>query len=289
MTRRQALERARELLTRHNIEDAALEAEVLLCHTLKINRVQLLTEPECELKKQHEDTFKTFVKRRIKGEPSAYITGRREFFGLEFFVDKRVLIPRPETELLVEQVIAQAGKHRRPLIVDVGTGCGAIAVSLAKHLPQAEIYAVDISKAALKVAAYNCLKHKVESQVKLLRGDLLETVPTKVDIIVANLPYVLTAEVPQVNTSGFEPHLALDGGADGMDVIKGLCLQAKDRLRSAGCLLLEIGLGQDKIAAHVFQELFPFADVDLIPDLSSIPRAVCVTLPMLTQGAQSQA
>ena len=110
MTRRQALEQARELLTRHNIEDAALEAEVLLCHTLKINRVQLLTEPECEMKKQHEDTFKTFVKRRIKGEPSAYITGRREFFGLEFFVDKRVLIPRPETELLVEQVIAQCGK-----------------------------------------------------------------------------------------------------------------------------------------------------------------------------------
>ena len=177
-----------------------------------------------------------------------------------------------------------AGKYQNPVIVDVGTGCGAIAVSLAKHLPHAEIYAVDISKAALKVAGRNCLKHQVVDKVKLLRGDLLEPVPTIVDIIVANLPYVLTAEVPQVNTSGFEPHLALDGGADGMDVIKRLCLQAKDRLRPAGCLLLEIGLGQDKIAAHILQELFPSADVDFIPDLSSITRAVCVTLPMLTQG-----
>ena len=289
MTRQQALERARELLTRHHIEDAALEAEVLLCHTLKIDRAQLRTEPECELNKRHEDTFKTFVKRRIKGEPNAYITAHREFYGLDFYVDKNVLIPRPETELLVEQAIAQAGKHRHPVIVDVGTGCGAIAVSLAKHLPQVEIYAVDISKAALKVAARNCLKHQVVDKVTLLRGDLLEPVPTKVDIIVANLPYVLTAEVPQVNTSGFEPHLALDGGADGMDVIKRLCLHAKDRLRPAGCLLLEIGLGQDKIAVAVLQELFPPASVEFMPDLGGIKRVICLTLPVLTPGIGIQA
>ena len=269
----------RELLARHKIEDAALEAELLLRHTLKIDRAQLFTEPDSRLKKRQEDTYRTFIKRRIKGEPSAYITGHREFFGLDFFVDKRVLIPRPETELLVEQAIARAGNYQSPVIVDVGTGCGAIAVSLALHIPHAEIYAVDISKAALKVATRNCLKHGVGDRVKLLVGDLLEPIPMLVDIIVANLPYVLTAEVPQVNTSGFEPRLALDGGTDGMDVIKRLCLQAQDRLRPAGCLLLEIGMGQSKIASGILQGFFPAASIEFISDLSDIRRVVCLTLP----------
>ena len=279
MTRQQALARARELLDRHKIEDSSLEAEILLRHTLKIDRTRLFTELDSPLKKRQEDTYRTFIKRRSKGEPSAYITGHREFFRLDFFVDKRVLIPRPETELLVEQAIAQAGNYRRPVIVDVGTGCGAIAVSLALHIPHAEIYAVDISKAALKVATRNCLKHGVGDSVKLLVGDLLESAPTLVDIIVANLPYVLTAEVPQVNTYSFEPRLALDGGMDGMDVIKRLCLQAHDKLQPAGCLLLEIGMAQSKIASVVLQEFFPAASVEFVPDLSGIRRVVCVTLP----------
>ena len=279
MTRWQALARARKLLDRHKIEDSSLEAEVLLCHALKIDRAQLFTEPECELKKRHEDTYKTFIKRRIKGEPSAYITGHREFFGLDFFVDKRVLIPRPETELLVEQAIVRAGNYTSPVIVDVGTGCGAIAVSLALHIPRAEIYAVDISKAALKVAARNCLKHRVGDRVKILVGDLLEPAPMLVDIIVANLPYVLTAEVPQVNTAGFEPRLALDGGVDGMDVIKRLSLHAQDRLWPAGCILLEIGMGQSKIVSCILHEFFPAARVEFVPDLSNISRVVCLTLP----------
>jgi release factor glutamine methyltransferase len=280
MTRQQALARARELLDRHKIEDSSLEAEILLKHTLKIDRTQLFTEIDSPLKKRQEDTYRTFIKRRIKGEPSAYITGHREFFGLDFLVDKRVLIPRPETEILVEQAIARAGNYRGPIIVDVGTGCGAIAVSLALHLPHAEIHAVDISKAALKVATRNCLKHGVEDRVKLLVGDLLEPVPITVDIIVANLPYVLTAEVPQVNTSGFEPPLALDGGVDGMDMIKRLCLQAHDKLRPAGCLLLEIGMGQSKIVSGVLREFFPAASVEFVSDLSDITRVVCMTLPV---------
>jgi len=278
MTRQQALERARELLSRHNIEDASLEAEVLLCHTLKISRAELLSEPEAELKKRHEDTFKTFVKRRIKGEPHAYITAHREFYGLDFFVDKSVLIPRPETELLVEQVIKQAKFRLHPLIVDVGTGSGAIAVSLAKHLLHAEIIGIDISKAALKIAERNCEKHKVGDRVKLLRGDLLEPAPPVVDIIVANLPYVLTEEVPQVNTAGFEPSLALDGGPDGLDVVKRLCQQAKDRLHPGGCLLLEIGLGQSKKTADMARDLFPSAKIEIIPDLAGIERVVVTTI-----------
>lgn len=279
MTRRQALERATELLTRHKIEDAALEAEVFMAHVLKITRTQLLTEPDIELKKRQEDTFKTFVKRRIKGEPNAYITGHREFYGLDFLVDKRVLIPRPETEILVEQAILRAKNYANPVIADVGTGSGAIAVSLAKCLPQAEIYAVDISKAALKAAARNSLQHGVLHRVKFVQGDLLEPIPVSVDIIVANLPYVITDEVPKVNTAGFEPAQALDGGADGLDVIKRLCRQAKDKLNVNGCLLLETGLGQSRAVAELLKELFPSSKIEVINDLSGIERVVCATLP----------
>ena len=279
MTRQQALERARELLIRHKIEDAALEAELLLRHTLKIDRAQLYTEPDCELKSKQADTYKTFVKRRIKGEPSAYITGHRQFFGLDFIVDKRVLIPRPETELLVEQAIKHAKNYQNPVIIDVGTGSGAIAVSLAVNLPRAEIYAVDVSKAALKVAGRNCLKHQVGDRVNLLRGDLLTPAPPLADIIVANLPYVLTAEVPEVNTSGFEPRLALDGGPDGLETIKELCLQAGDKLRPGGCLLLELGMGQSPVVSQILRQLYPLAAIEILSDLAGIERVVCLTLP----------
>lgn len=279
MTRQSALERAREQLARHKIEDAALEAELLLRHTLKIDRAQLYTEPDCELKSKHADTYKTFIKRRIKGEPSAYITGHREFYGLDFFVDKRVLIPRPETEILVEQAITHAKTFPNPVIVDVGTGSGAIAVSLAKNLPRAEIFAIDISKAALKVATRNCIEHKVDDRVKLLQGDLLEPAPLLVDIIVANLPYVLTEEVLKVNTSGFEPRLALDGGADGLETIKNLCLQAKDRLRPNGCMLLEIGMGQSRVVSDILKEIYPAATIEIVPDLSGIERVIYLALP----------
>ena len=279
MTRRQALERAREHLARHKIEDAALEAEVFLCHILKITRTQLLTEPDIELKKRQEDTFKTFVKRRVKGEPNAYITGHREFYGLDFIVDKRVLIPRPETEILVEQAIKHAKNFLNPVIVDVGTGSGAIAISLAKNLPTAEIYAVDISKAALKAAARNCMQHGVKDRVKLAQGDLLAPATETVDIIVANLPYVLTEEVAKVNTHGFEPQLALDGGMDGMDVIKKLCVQAKSKLNKSGYLLLEIGMGQSQSILDILQELSPEIKIEFTSDLSGIERVVCATLP----------
>jgi release factor glutamine methyltransferase len=278
VTRRQALARARELLTRHKIEDAALEAELLLRYTLKINRAQLYTEPDSELKQRHTDTYKTFIKRRIKGEPSAYITGHREFFGLDFYVDKRVLIPRPETELLVEQAITRAKNYQKPVIVDVGTGSGAIAVSVAKNIPNAEIYATDISKAALKAASRNCRKHEVEDRVKPVQGDLLEPAPVLVDIIIANLPYVVTEEVVKMNTTGFEPRLALDGGTDGMDTITRLCQQARERLCPGGCMMLEIGMGQSKRVSDILREIYPAAKIEILVDLSGIDRVVCLTL-----------
>jgi release factor glutamine methyltransferase len=131
----------------------------------------------------------------------------------------------------------------------------------------------------LKVAGRNCLAHGVEDRVQLLRGDLLEFVPAQVDIIVANLPYVITDEVARVNTAGFEPRLALDGGADGMNVVTRLCVQAKEQLHPGGFLLLEIGLGQNQRTSDILQELYPVANIEIMSDLSGIARVVCLTLP----------
>lgn len=216
MTLKQALRRARDILVESNIDDAPLEGELLLRHTLKIDRVQLYLELDKELTPQQEQTFRGLLERRLNGEPSAYITGRREFYGLDFNVSPAVLIPRPESELLVETALAIA--KNRPLftIDDVGTGSGAIAISLALELPQTVIYATDISAAALKVARLNCRKHGVSDRVRLLEGNLLEPLPEPVDLIVANMPYVRKSELnPQS-----EPPLALDGGANGTESIE---------------------------------------------------------------------
>jgi release factor glutamine methyltransferase len=279
MTRREVLNRASTLLSSSNVEDEALEAELLLRHTLHINRAGLYAEPEGALTTQQEADFWNKIERRVKGMPSAYITGVREFYGLEFYVDGSVLIPRPETELLVEKTIEIARNYYSPVIADIGTGCGAIAISLAVNLPQAFLFAADISQKSLDTARRNCERHKVERRVWLYTGDLLEPLREPVDIIVANLPYVRTADLPAVNTNGYEPHLALDGGEDGLDVIRRLCTQVDRKLKPDGSLLLEIGMGQRAEVVNLLRPLFASAQISVIPDLNGIDRVVCITLP----------
>lgn len=184
MTWQEALVRAAEVLKQNRIEDATLESELLLRHTLKIDRVRLYVESERELTSEQETTFRQLVDRRLKGEPTAYITGHREFYGLDFGVSPAVLIPRPETELLVEKALALTKSRPVSTIADIGTGCGAIAVSLAKHLPNSRIYATDISAEALRVARANSERHGVADSVILLQGNLLEPLPEPVDLII---------------------------------------------------------------------------------------------------------
>lgn len=278
MTIKQVFESARETLARYGIEDASLEAELLLRHTLKINRAQFYTESDKELSKKQIDKYFGYIQRRIEGEPSAYITGHREFYGFDFKVNKDVLIPRPETEFLVEQAIIYADKRTYSCIADVGTGCGAIAVCLAIHLPAVSIHALDVSKAALKVAKDNCKIRNVADRVKFHAGDLLEPLPEKVDMIVANLPYVLTDDLSSVNTFGFEPQLALDGGNDGLEIIERLCVQSRGKLKPGGCMMLEIGRGQGETTAEIIHGIYPFADISFILDYNEIPRVVRVLL-----------
>lgn len=240
MNRRKALTRARDILAENDIEDALLEGEILLRHVLGIDRARLYADLDAEINASQVEALRQVVERRRSGEPSAYITGHREFFGLDFFINRKVLIPRPETELLVEKAIDLSHTLSIDTIADIGTGCGAIAVSLAVNLPAVTVYAVDVSGPALEMAAQNCVKFGVKDRVILLRGDLLEPLPKPVDMIIANLPYVRKSDL----TAGFEPELALNGGADGLDKIKILCRQAGTKLRKNGSIILEIGQGQ---------------------------------------------
>lgn len=282
---REALSRAREVLLTNSIEDARVESELLLRHALKISRVQLYLDFERKLSSEEDEDFWRLIQRRLKHEPSAYITGHREFYGLDFYVNRNVLIPRPESELLVEKAIELVGRGGISTIAEVGTGCGAIAIGLAVNLPRLEIYATDISEAALEVARFNCQKHAVTDRIHLLAGDMLEPLPGAVDLIVANLPYVREADLPRIETIGFEPPLALNGGQDGLDGIRRLCPQIGDYLHPGGSLLLEIGQGQEEAVTTFLRRLFPPAEIEVAPDLSGISRVVSLTLQAVNSVA----
>jgi len=292
VTLKQALSRARGILAGNNIEDASLECELLLRHALNISRTQLYLDLDRELSPKQEEAFWRLMQRRLNGEPTAYITGHREFYGLDFYVDPRVLIPRPESELLVETALGLAQNHPLFTIAEIGTGCGAIAISLALGLPEAEIYATDISAAALKVALLNCQKHGVVDRVHLLQGDMLDPLPQPVDLIIANLPYVEESELAPMGPAKFEPLLALNGGSDGMERICQLCRQVDSKLRPSGFLLLEIGQGQRRTVTAFLHTLFPNGEIEVVPDLSGIDRVISLSLtaskPELADAQPSQ-
>jgi len=279
VTLKQTFSHAREILTANNIEDSTLESELLLRHTLRISRVQLYLDLDDELNSKEEATFWHLIERRLSGEPTAYITGHREFYGFDFYVDPDVLIPRPESELLVEKALKLAQNRTIPTIAEVGTGCGAIAISLALNLPQTKIYATDISASALKVALFNCQKHGVANRICLLQGNMLDPLPEPVDLIIANLPYVKESELPPTYSANFEPLLALNGGSDGLEKIRQLCHQANNKLCPDGYLLLEIGQGQRGAVTTFLRSLFSSAKIEVTPDLGGIDRLVRLTLP----------
>ncbi|MHB8105398.1 MAG: peptide chain release factor N(5)-glutamine methyltransferase [Dehalococcoidales bacterium] len=278
MNLKEALTQARKILTDNDIENAALEGEILLRHMFKIDRAQLYAELERSINPSDNKTLMKLVKRRVKGEPSAYITGHKEFYGLDFIVNKHVLIPRPETELLVEIAISLFRNYHYLTVADIGTGCGAIAVSLAINLPTVKIYATDISLKALEVAEQNCLRHGVKDRVTLIQGDMLAPLPESVDLIIANLPYVKEADIPGKGPLSFEPRLALNGGEKGLDKIKILCRQANEKIKNQGSLLMEIGQGQAEDVKSILHKYFPSGLIECEKDLAGIERVVILRL-----------
>jgi release factor glutamine methyltransferase len=235
---------------------------------------------EREISPEQIKALATLIQRRTHHEPLAYIIGEKEFFGLDFHVDYRVLIPRPETELLVEQALEIINNRfaHSSVIADIGTGCGAIAIALALNLPQAKVYATDISAPALEVAAVNCQRHKVGNKVHLLQGSLLAPISQSVDIIVANLPYVRNSAIAGLSEEIrlFEPLSALAGGDDGLQWLRELLSQATGKLRPWGAILIEIGQDQGNIISSWAKEISPKAEVKLVPDLRGIERVAII-------------
>jgi release factor glutamine methyltransferase len=273
------LAQAATRLANQGVESPRLDAEILLAHALGLNRAAVLSRPEQWLTPKQLTRYRDLVARRGDREPLAYIVGHREFFGLELKVDQRVLIPRPETELLVEHALEIAKRKTTPLLIaDVGAGSGAIAVTLATHLPGATIYALDQSPGALEVVAENARRHQVGGRVHCLHSDLLAAVSGPVDLITANLPYVRTDEwsdlAPEIQYH--EPRSALDGGPDGLDLIGRLLETAEPHLRPSGAILLEIGASQGAAATTLARQSIPQARVQLVQDYAGLDRLVII-------------
>jgi len=252
-----------------------LDAELLLAHVLGWSRARVVAEREQRLTPEQQAMFDALIERRATREPVAYLIGQREFFGLTLFVDRRVLVPRPETELLVELTIKEAQRYgNRPLtIADIGVGSGAIAIALAKHLPQATIYGVDLSAAALEVAAINVNRYHLQERVILLQGDLFDPLPGPVDLIVSNPPYTILAEIDE-GVYQHEPHLALDGGVDGLDCYRRLIPATPTYLKPGGAILLEIGAWQASSVIHLLRQALPEAEITVQRDLAGYDRVV---------------
>lgn len=279
----QVVQRAASSLS--SVTDAPrLEAEVLLCHVLGITRAELLAHPERRLTQTQLVRYAELIRRREEAYPLPYLTGRAEFFGLDFEVTPDVLIPRPETEQLVELALA----YEPRTVIDVGTGCGCIAIALAVCLPRALFYAIDLSPAALAVAQRNAERHGVRERIRFLVSDLLMTRPepfgeagsSGVDLIVSNPPYVATSEWASLPPSvrEYEPRLALDGGANGLEVVRRLLVQAPAVLRPGGVLLMEIGASQGESVMHLARTLLPSAVALLHRDLAGRDRVLEVRL-----------
>ena len=303
-TIREALRHGSRVLAEAGSEEASLEAELLLAHALSSDRTHLYQRLREELPADAQERFEALLQRRLAYEPTAYILGRKEFYGLELEVTPAAIIPRPETETLVELVLEFVGTRdtrHGTRVLDVGVGCGAVAVALAVNLSQAEIIATDVSPEALALARRNAERHGVAGRIRFLEGDLLaplqgsahpEPKPggsrdssRRVDVIAANLPYVRTGdfEAAPAEIRQHEPCLGLDGGPDGLRLIERLLRQAclpagrpRRYLKPSGALFIEIGEEQGDAARRLAAEAFPQARIEVRRDLSGLDRVLVV-------------
>ena len=279
---REAIQQAHQTLEAAGIPDARLEAEVLVMSVMRMTRQNIFAQQETEVGSRLEQNLAILLEQRLQRTPLAYILGYREFYGINVMVTPSVMVPRPETENMVEHTLFMAlmGMETRELVIaDVGTGSGAIAVNLAIHLPSAKIYAVDISEPALDVAAYNIRGHSVADRIRLGHGDLLYPVPEPVDVIVANLPYIPTGRIPTLQPEvQQEPVIALDGGPDGLDLVRRLLAQAPEKLKTPGIILMELDPEQFPAAEESARQHFPDAEISAEQDLTHRDRILVVSV-----------
>ena len=254
-------------------ETPGLEAQVLLAHILSQSKAWILAHPEAELSPAEEATYFTHLERLVTGTPLAYLLGHWEFYGLDFKVTPGVLIPRPETELLVETALDWLRcQPARRLAAEAGIGSGCIGVSLAVHCRDLTLFGGDLSRPALDVARVNCARHQVENRVQLFQADLLSCLSGSFDLLVANLPYIPTQTLENLAVTGREPIQALDGGPDGLAVIRRFLAETRQRLATGGLALAEIEAGQGPTAIEAAQEQFPDGAISVLKDLAGRDR-----------------
>ena len=269
-------------LRQGGIDDARAEARWLLCHLLAMTESSLLAWPDAIIPGVQAARVRRAVRRRAAHEPFAYVVGEREFYGRTFKADRRVLVPRPETETLVEEALAilrarANATGEAPLVVDVGTGSGAIACTISLEATFVRMVASDVSSDALDVAAMNRARFRLQSRVRLVRGSLVSWLRRPADLVLANLPYIPSARVPTLmpEVASWEPRLALDGGHDGLDLVRALLADARRAVRPGGTVLLELDPEQMQPARNVI----PDAESRVIRDLAGLDRVLRLDLP----------
>lgn len=263
----------------HQSDSPLLDAEVLLAYILKSSRSWVLAHPEYFLNEDEMRKGETLLRRLEEGEALPYVLGSWEFYGLRFHVNQYTLIPRPETELLVDLAIDWLKRSEERLIVtDIGTGSGCIAISVAQHIPDVKILATDISFGALHVARQNVNDHHLSSRVFLLQANYLPPINKKFDLVMANLPYIPKDQLTDLAVSKREPLLALDGGINGLEPIRHLIQAVKPRMNMGGKILLEIEASQAEQVSALTRDYFSNAEIQSIKDLAGFDRVVSIQL-----------
>lgn len=272
-------------LKKGDYNNPLLDVHLMLCHILNVDRIYLYTNSDVTLDNEKANKFIELLNKRKEGYPLQYILNTQEFMGLDFFVDEGVLIPRPDTEVLVENIIDIVKKDhldntKTIKIIDIGTGSGAITLSLANYIKNSFVYSVDISKKALEIANKNCNNLGLNNKVMFLEGDLLDKIDgnviNNVDVIVSNPPYIPSGDIDelQIEVSKYEPRLALDGGIDGLDFYKRIINKAPLFLKSNGLLAFEIGYNQGSDLSLLLKESKQFKGIKTIKDLGGKDRVI---------------
>jgi len=250
-----ALNSAKNILQKSGVENPNLDALLLLMHVANLSKEQVIFDPNFELNPRQQDDFKRAISRRQAREPVSHIINKREFFGRDFYVDKNVLDPRPDSETLIEFALQNVSKNQDLQILELGAGSGCLVISLLCELPNAQAIAVDVSLQALEICAKNAAFHQINNRLQLQESDLWQKIaPQKFDLIISNPPYIASAQIQDLEDEVrlHEPHLALDGGEDGLDFYRKIAAKAADFLKPQGLVIVEIGFGKDKAVAEIF-------------------------------------
>jgi release factor glutamine methyltransferase len=262
-----------------SVDQPERQASSLLKFVLDRPASFLIAHPEYELSDDEDAAFAVAVERRSTREPFQYIVGRQEFYGLDFVVEPEVLIPRPETEILVEAAIVELSRVDAPRFCEIGVGSGCVSISILANLPTASAVGADISRPAIAVAERNAVRHKVDDRIELIESNLFANVEGKFDLIVSNPPYIPAEDIDalQIEVRDYEPHTALSGGLGGLDIVRRLINESPTHLVAGGSLMMEIGIGQSEDVAAMFDPLIWHSHC-FLRDLQNIPRTVLAKL-----------